>query len=202
MDLVQFRWLQIRAFESLQATEQENIELRKQISQLQTMVKENSGSHKQALYTFAKFLVDWLQRERQQLQSMKILFYSENEKNKVVLTNVSSAMKKLNDRIKAVSDENSKLKKENRELRGDIDRSRSDGSNTVALKLQEIERLKGKIAKLQEELGGLDSLKANYAQTIEGLKADAEQAHCDKSLANSKYEVCALVCLVVALIVT
>jgi chromosome segregation ATPase len=189
MDLTQMRWLQIRAFETQQTVEKENLDLRRQVKDLQDLQRENSGSHKQALYTFAKYLFNWLQREKQNLQSLKVHVYAEVDKSRGLINDTSNVLKTLTDKWKLGSAENAKLRRENECLRAEMEKNQKDGSGAVSMKMHEIDRLKSKLIKLQEELGAFDCLKINLNSTIDGLKADLEQSQYDKSLLTSKYEV-------------
>lgn len=188
-DFVQFRWQQVRSFESVQAVTLENVGLRKQIVELQSLCRNNSGSHKQALYTFAKFLMGWLGSERQQLQSLRILLKRENEKNAELANTVSGTLKAFSDRIHSSTQECAKLKRENSELKIELEKFRKDSSTAVSMKAQELDRVKALVAKLQEELGAADSIKSSFKDTIDRLRLELEQSQADKILASNKYEV-------------
>ena len=201
MDLIQLRWMQVRTFEMQQATDRENIDLRKELADLRSFAQSNSGMHKVALRTLSKNLFEWLQRLRLEIKTLKGTYQAEIEKTKITLSLFGDLFKKLLGNQTVLLKDNEKLKKSNGELTVELEKCRKESVAAVNIKAQEIDRLKTKIMKLQEELGSQDHLSSNWQAELDKLKAELDVSQKEKTSMTTKYEVCSLF-LVVVLYVT
>lgn len=188
MDLIQLRWMQVRTFEMQQATERENIDLRKELADLRSFAQSNSGMHKVALRTLSKNLYEWLQRLKLEIKTLKTTYQAEIEKSKITLSLFGDLFKKMLGNQTILLKDNDKLKKNNGELAAELEKCRKDSVAAVNIKSQEIDRLKTKIIKLQEELGSQDHLNSNRQTEVDKLKGDLDASQKEKVAITTKYE--------------
>lgn len=189
LDLVQLRWQQIRAFESHQAIEQENILLRRHIVELRSTGDSLSGQQRNELIQFVALVGNWIRKFKKDAMDAKINYVSGMKETQNCIDMLSKAFQKSMSLLALKSKEATKSRSDNAKIEAELGALQTRLIEETHLKDQEIDRLKNKISRLRDELGQADHSRSLLMHDYTILKDQLDSSQADKDTLVNKYEV-------------
>lgn len=185
MDLVQLRWQQIRSLESQQATETENLSLRRSVVELKQKNETITKVHQKLLSQLNKVFGDFVRKSRNEIAEIKTLHTNELNTLRISFQLLASSTNKF----KSINSGNKEAKAEIASLNEEISRLRKELDESGKSKVSEVEKLKQKLIKVKDDLEQSNHNRSLLITDYSMLKEKFETIESEKLLLNSKLEV-------------
>ena len=164
MDIVQLRWQGLRAFETSQAHETENFELRSQVLALKVLLKETDIKNKQALSALGRSVKRWISGTRADMHDLRDQSLRDIRDAAAMKDTLASALQQME--LKGATHDSTIqfLQNERKKLLGCLEESQQETVVANKAMLSEADRNRVQIEKLRAELGESDSQRAELMQ--------------------------------------
>jgi len=176
LDIVQLRWQQIRSFEASQAISAENLELKKQVVELRRQQREQDRLNKQSLRELGRAVNLWMSRARGDLNSLKSECLQEVAGALLLKDTLAEGFHKVQMRGLSQDSALQYLQNERLRLMSEVEEAREGINQANKSKLLEVERHRGQMEKLREELAASDNHRGELMSRVEELEAGRPQA--------------------------
>jgi hypothetical protein len=176
LDIVQLRWQQVRSFEASQVISAENLELKKQVVELRRQHREQDRLNKQALRELGRAVSLWTSRARGDLNSLKSECLQEVAGAILLKDTLAEGFHKVQMRGLSQDSALQYLQNERLRLMSEVEEAREGINQANKSKLLEVERHRGQMEKLREELAASDSHRGELMSRVEELEAGRPQA--------------------------